>query len=442
MRFRPATFLTWGATWIALSLCAMPARAQIGVAVTGVGPINRSMGGASVGTPLDAGGALYWNPATISGLPKSELEFGAELAYPQTKLSSSLPAGAFGLAGPPVPLAGSDRGDDGAFLLPSIGLVYHPEGSDITYGLGLYGAGGFAVNYPASFTNPILTPQPPRGLGLGNLAAEFDIVQLAPTLSYQLTDHLSLGFAPTVNLARLTADPAILVPPNPIGGGLGVFPAATHTRWTWGMGCQAGAYYSTDACWNFGASVKSPQWFESFRYNATDLLGNPRTLKVHFNYPLFASLGVSYTGFERWVFAGDIRYVDYHNTPGFSHFGFDASGAATGIGWDSVFCLALGTQYSVTDALALRIGYTYNMNPIPDARSAFNVASPTILEHALYAGASYRLTECFMLSLAYAHGFENSIKGLYITPLGAIPGSSVQSTTSADTILIGATVTF
>lgn len=34
------------------------ARAQFGLAVSGVGPIHRSMGGAAVAAPLDASGAI------------------------------------------------------------------------------------------------------------------------------------------------------------------------------------------------------------------------------------------------------------------------------------------------------------------------------------------------------------------------------------------------
>ena len=82
------------------------------------------MGGASVAAPIDASGALFWNPASISGLPSSSIDFGAELLGPHTRLSSSLPPGIFGPGIPPVGLLGSDRGDNGIFPLPTMALVY------------------------------------------------------------------------------------------------------------------------------------------------------------------------------------------------------------------------------------------------------------------------------------------------------------------------------
>src|SRR5262249_44690586 len=122
--------------------------------------------------------------------------------------------------------------------------------------------------------------------------------------------------------------------------------------------------------------------------------------------------------------------------------GFDPTGAVRGLGWRSIFALALGAQYQWTDSISVRMGYTYNQNPIPDSQSMFNVLSPTILEHAIYVGASYQLSDALLVSVAYSHAFENSIDGLYTTPRGAVPGSSVRSTVSADNLIFGATVRF
>ena len=70
---------------------------QAGVILTGQGAINRSMAGASTAAPIDASGALYWNPAAITGLNRSEMEFGLEGLYPQTEVSSTVAAGPWGL---------------------------------------------------------------------------------------------------------------------------------------------------------------------------------------------------------------------------------------------------------------------------------------------------------------------------------------------------------
>jgi len=256
----------------------------------------------------------------------------------------------------------------------------------------------------------------------------------------QLTDHLSFGFAPTIDLGFLEADPAFIVAPN-IVNGFPEYPPGTHTETQWGAGFQLGLYYALQD-WQFGSSFKSPQWFEPFRFDSVNAAGGPRTIKFDFDYPMILSEGIAYSGFENWLLTADLRYIDYRNTEGFRDRGFDATGAARGLGWDSIWGVSAGAQYRLTDFLTLRAGYSYNENPIDNIETSFNVASPVIIEHTLYVGASYRVSDNLILSAAYAHAFQNSITGPLLQPTGPIPGYNVTSTISADTFLFGATVQF
>ncbi len=222
---------------IALAGQALTAYGQNGPFLTSAGPVNRSMGGASVAAPLDSLGATFWNPATDTSALLNSMDFGLELLDVQTTLSSRYPANLFGPGAPQVPLAGSTKGDNGVSALPSLGLIYRPDESQLTYGLGVFPVAGFSVNYPASSllapgsTNPILTPQAANGgLGLGSIYSNLQVIQIAPTLSLQLTDQLSIGFGPTVSLALLQADPLFVGGVDPNGN----YPTGTHSHMTWG----------------------------------------------------------------------------------------------------------------------------------------------------------------------------------------------------------------
>lgn len=427
---------------VILCLCQTVARAQFGATLTGVGPINRSMGGASTAAPLDTLGAFMWNPATITALPSST-DFGMEVLLPQAKLSSTVNAGALGPGFPPMTLSGSDRSNSGAFPLPEFGFVYQPEDSPLSYGIGLLTVAGFSANFPGDPQNPILSPPPPNGLGVGPLYSQYMLMQLIPTVALQATERLSIGLSPIIDLASLNLDPGVVAPPdNASGSGFPTYPALTHGTYQWGGGFQVGAYYTTDSHWNFGASFKSTQWFNSFQYNAHDQIGAPRNIKVLVDAPMIVSLGTSYSGFERWLFALDVRYLDYRNTRPFSQVGFDPTGAVRGLGFDNIFALSTGAQYQVTDALSLRAGYSFSTNPISNANTFFNIASPLIVQHGVSVGASYNVTDTFKLSLAYCHFFENSISGPLLTPLGPIPGTNVTAQASADSIIAGASFKF
>jgi long-chain fatty acid transport protein len=176
-------------------------------------------------------------------------------------------------------------------------------------------------------------------------------------------------------------------------------------------------------------------------FNTVDELARPRNDTFRVELPLIVSLGAAYTGIERLLLAADVRYLDFENAAGFGPQGFDATGAVRGLGFESIFAVALGAQHQLTDATSLRIGYSFNENPIPNSQSLFNVASPTIIMHTLYLGASYDISHVLKVSAGYVHGFENSIEGPIVTPLGAVPGSSVRSTTSVDGFMIGASMT-
>ena len=436
--------------WIGLclALCwaalARPVHAQYGVALSGGGPVNRSMAGTSTAAPIDAIGALFWNPATMSGLKHSELEAGFEalMAYPT--VSSSLPASSFGSGLPPIPLAGKSKSDNATVLLPNVGLVHQVEDTNLTLGFGLLTAAGFTTNYPASSlanplaANPILTAQPKRGFGLGSISAEFQLYQITPSASLQLTDHIAVGGGPVLDFASLHADPFFFTTPNIDG----TYPSGEHSPFSLGAGAQAGVYVTTDACWNFGASLKTRQWMEKFRYNTTDATGGPREAVKRFDFPMIASVGASYTGFDNLVLAADARLINYKDTAGFDQVGFSPDGSVRGIGWNNCYAFSMGAQYQATECLSVRLGYSYNTNPEPDRAAEFNIAAPTIVEHTVYVGGSWQMSRSLLVSATYIHAFENSIEGQFQTPLGAIPNSSIKNTVSADAIALGFTVRY
>lgn len=419
------------------------ANAQYGAQFTSVGAINRSMGGTSTAAPLDSLGAFLWNPATITALPTSA-DMSVELMLPQSKLSSSVAPGVLG----PTGFSGSTNSNSGVFPLPNLGLIYQPDltlsygdwDMPVTVGIGVLTVAGFGSNFPGSTTNPIL--KSPANFGVGPIFAQYVQTQIVPTLAIQVTDRLSVGISPIVDLANLSVDPGILASPDPLAGGGVLYPPLNNGSYQWGAGIQAGVYYTTENYWQFGASIKSPQWFNAFQFNSHDPNGNPRDVKVLANAPLIASLGLAYAGFERWLTALDFRYLDYANTSPFSESGISMTGAVNGLGWRSVFAVSTGTQYQLTDSVSVRGGYSFGTNPISSDNTFVNAATPLDIQHGLYCGGSWNVSQRFKLSLAYAHFFASTISGPWMTPAGAIPGTNVTAKSSADSVIASASILF
>jgi long-chain fatty acid transport protein len=271
------------------------------------------------------------------------------------------------------------------------------------------------------------------------------VVDVVGAGAVRLTNGLSLGFAPVLGLALLQEDPGLFaVPDTDPTTGLPVYPSLTNTRINWGGGFHVGLFYDMGQGWRFGLSYRSTQWFASFPYHDSTPQGRPRNDLVRADFPAIASVGTSYAGLPHWLFAMDLRYIDYQNTKGFGQGGFNPDGSLAGVGWRSIFALALGAQYQLSDCWALRVGYTFNENPIPDGFATENSGSMAIGQHSLWLGGTYRANANVLLSLAYVHVFANSITGPLVLPgVGAIPGSFVRDElTGVDTLIAGITVQF
>jgi long-chain fatty acid transport protein len=158
--------------------------------VTAAGPVNRSMAGAAVGCPIDSAGAIFWNPASLAGLEKSDMTYSAAMYYGTNHLSSSLPAGSLAPGFPAATTGGTSRSDSGIGTLPTAALFYKPEESIWSYGFGAFAAGGFSSNYPASLTNPIVSPRPPNGVAAGPVFTGAGFGQFIGAIGCQVIPHL------------------------------------------------------------------------------------------------------------------------------------------------------------------------------------------------------------------------------------------------------------
>ena len=259
----------------------------------------------------------------------------------------------------------------------------------MTYGLGIYALMGASVNFPQAPSNPILN-------AAGPIYASAAALGIQPAVSVQLTEKLSVGGGPIIGSMTMGLNPAFFAPNG--GGG---FPVATPGRPFWGAGFQFGMLYEPNCCWSLGCSYKSPIWFETFKYNAQDASANPREVHLDLTLPEILSFGVAYHGFERATFAMDVRYLNYADTVLFG-----APLPAPGLNWDSIYSLAIGVEYQLTDRVTTRRGYLVNENPIPEVLTLFNMQLPAITQHQLSFGGSLQMTCAITMDMARQWGWR------------------------------------
>ncbi len=388
------------------------------------GPVNRGMGGASTAAPTDAIGAIYWNPATISGMNSSQTAFGLDLLWSNQTVTSSL-----------GPFNGSTDSDNGTFPIPNVGWVYKTSLPQVTLGLGVNAVGGFKTNLPSDPTNLALAPPP---IGLGQVSSQAQFMQLAPVLSYAVSDQLAISAGPTITTGEVQIDPFVFSSPNTNGQ----YANGRSSKYQWGGGFQVGAFYVADCNWSFGSSFKSTSWLGEFEFFGEDANGLPRTMTADIDLPMIVSLGTAYTGFENTIIAFDVRYFDYANTAGFGDRAvFDSTGRLGGLDWSSVLATALGVQRKFSDLVTGRMGYTYNQNPVKNSEAFYNIASPLIYEHMVSLGGSLTPNDSLAFNIAYSHMLENTRSGQLIQPgVGPLPGSTFTNSMDAHFLSFGISV--
>ena len=428
----------------ALILSAAPAEATNGHVLHGSGAINESLGGAGVANAFDVLGASI-NPATLRGI-RNQAALHVEFFSPDRYLSSRVSASAFGPSfGPPVDLNGSTHSSGRLSILPAAGLAYTPENSRTTFGAIFQGIAGFGVDYDVSAltlsggginpkANPILTPQPPGGFGFGHIFSDYKLITLKLIAATAVSERLTLGVSLIPALSELQVDPFPAT--NPVDGNGDTFPTYPNTGFdkAWGFGFQLGATYQATDRLRLGANLNSPIWFESFRWTVRDEGASSRRIRFNLDYPAIASVGAAYKLRPDTVLLVDVRRIFYSQTSGFDTEGFASDGSVRGFGWESIWVVGTGVQYTANDRLRFRLGYNYNNNPVPSRLSFFNVEAPAIMKHRLTAGVGFTLSDLWKLDVSYYHAFQSSLSGPFVSPAGAVPGTSVGSRMTEDSL--------
>ncbi|NPA36793.1 MAG: hydrocarbon degradation protein [Chlorobi bacterium] len=417
--------------------------AQTGHLMQGIGAFNMSMGGAATGQALDINGALQWNSAAISKFDSTIATVDIGLMFSSPTLYSTVPT-------QNGPVSGSTDSELGASPLPSLAVVFGKKDSKHTFGISMFGVSGFGVDFPESTTNPINFPQSMGGFG--HIKSSYMLMQIGITYSYSITDKLSVGVEPVFNYESLKVEPNPLTSPSMTYG----YPNSDNASAV-GFGAQIGVYYGGEEGFKAGVSYKTEQFFGDFTFNNTYLDGSEAPDNTfQMNFPAIFSAGVGFSK-EMFDFALDYRHVFYSGTEGFEAKGWAIgdngypTGAVAGFGWQDMDVISVGLQIKAIDNFPVRLGYTYNSNPIDPELAMYSVSATAVIKNAVQFGFGFKLSDLVSINAAYHHGMSGEktsgqmLNPMMITsdnPYGAVPGSEVAYDMTTDLIVLGATFTF
>lgn len=397
----------------------------------GVGPINLSMAGAATAAPLDSSSALVWNPATIGALEKSEIYVGltrtnAPWFGDEVFVSTiGIPLLAVGyLAVLSLDSEGDSFWETTRYTPPSRHReeekteeaddeTDEEEGESTPALWGRHGvvrtfnfsfvhklrnekyAWGIAISENGALRNRLLY-DPAAGKISGVETYRTKGFELLPSLSYRPAKNLYLGFSPVVTLDEF---PTASLPR--VAG-----PTILHrSRTRFGFGLQAGVFLQARDKWNFGFSVRSPQWIQRSTVEWLDPDGQRQRRRYSSaqDWPLRLSFGLAYAGHEKLLVAFDVRYYDFSHTESL----FDVAGRSRRT--DNLTSYALGIQWRPhPTVLALRIGYQFNDGASDLADYQNNTTLPIQRGHSIHYGLTWGTYKgTFDISFGISHGFGN-----------------------------------
>ena len=164
-----------------VAILAPTANATNGMKVIGVGPVQRSMGGANVGLPLDSAVTIT-NPAGMTKLGR-RLDIGATYFVPDTSYKAHSNGGMITNDNANI------SSDCGPCVMPALGVVL-PINDKFTFGFGAYGVCGMGVDYK-------------KILYLNKTYTKYQFMKFAPGIAYSVNDKLSVGAALNLDYAMM-----------------------------------------------------------------------------------------------------------------------------------------------------------------------------------------------------------------------------------------------
>ncbi len=341
-----------------------------GMRIMGIGPVQRSMGGVSVGLPLDAASTIT-NPAGIA-LVDPRMDFGITFFGPDVKYSA---------ASDFAQITNNNKtinSDTPPSIIPAFGVVLPSDGM-FTFGFGAYGVSGMGVDYKKNLYNNVTY-------------SDYAFMKFAPAFAYIVNDRLSLGFAPNLDYATMSYDAGSSAEAAHQGGK------------SMGYGFTIGALYLASDFLGIGFAYESKQDFNDFEFNTSS--GKD---KLSFDQPQSATLGFGIIPNDSWLIGFDIMWINWSSTSGkdMPAYSQNSSGAsAWNLNWDDQIIYKIGAAYRMNDKITLRAGYNYSKNPLDSSRPFENITFPAIAEQHFTFGAEFALSEQLLLNLGLMYSPE------------------------------------
>ncbi len=361
-----------------------------------------TMGRAGAGEAAGVGNAsdAFFNPAAMSRHEQSQLMVAGGLIAPTVEFDVESGSA----------INGNGDGGDAGELTPSASVYYtRPLNDRWTFGVGGLALTGSALDYNDDWVGRFEAQE-----------VSLIVVGAVPSLSYRVTDNLSVGLSVPVMYSDLELEiavPALLTPNPPVQGEGGAEIDGDDVQVA-----VAGSFaYEFNERTRIGGRIVSS--FE-FKYDGEiqpEFVGRVG-LETELTLASLARLGLAHDFDERWSGFVSLGWDNWSEMEEVL-LSTDSGGAALQRNWQDTYHYGIGVDYRMNERWTLRTGMAYDTNPIDDDvdRSA---DMPMDEQFRFAVGADYKRDNGSVISysLIYADYGDAELDNSAFQPLAGFTG--------------------
>lgn len=362
----------------------------------------RGTGRAYSGEVADKGvGSLWWNPASIAGIARSEAYFGLNAIQVDSKVTNT--GSTITRPVPPTGLTTPVGGANTAFDPINDGIVPNLGGAwKVNDKLSL----GLSVAAPYNFTTEYNADSWTR---YDALKSQLRTVNVEGVVAYRVNDMLDLGVGVTAMYADAELTNALpnISPLQPDG-------AQSLKGDGWAYGYTVGAQLHPSKSLTIGASYRSKIDHKlDGTVKVSGLLApipaaNNFTVdgQAKITLPWIANLGARWAVNDQWTLNGSVSRVGWGEFDAI-RVSFPGGGSTSPQNYKDVTTYAAGVDYQASPRLTLRAGVQYDPTPTPDIGRTARVPDGDRMMYA--TGATWAATENLKLDAAISYiAFDKS----------------------------------
>jgi long-chain fatty acid transport protein len=298
------------------------------------------------------------------------------------------------------------------FYIPSGGYA-HRVADRYALGIVAYGNGGLNTDYRS---NPYA-----RFGATGDAGVDLQQLIVSPTAAMQVLPGLVVGAS--VNIAYQLFE----------AKGLGLFSGFSQSPGAvsdnnyddaFGVGFRIGMQGEITPWLSAGATWQSRTWMQRFSKYA-GLFADNGNLDI----PSTWGVGIAVKPIRTLRLGFDVQRIEYASVNSIGNSAsllFSAgrplgSAGGPGFGWRDVTAFKFGGEFQVTPTVALRAGYSYARQPVPQQETFFNILAPGLVEHHFTIGSTWAVNDRIELSLFALHAPTKRVNGENSIPPGNPP---------------------